>query len=118
MDYQCLNRPIQWEDDFGKHVGYYHPMDLMHFVIKNLDIPSRCKLFQKLFLCKLAAPVLFSGKNQLYMDMSLRQVKIAWVKEGQTVEENVTNAPVILNSMIQCRQESVESISKSKLAND
>ena len=118
MDYQCLNKPIQWEDDFGKHVGYYHPMDLMHFVIKNLDIPSRCKFFQKLSLCKLAVPVLFSGKNQLYMDMSLRQVKIAWVKEGQTVEENVTNAPVILISMIRCRQESVESISKSKLAND
>ena len=118
MEYQCLNRPIQWEDNFGKHVGYYHPMDLMHFVIKNLDIPSRCKLFQKLFLCKLAAPVLFSGKNQLYMDMSLRQVKIAWVKRGQNVEGNVTNAPVILVSVIRCGQESVESILKSKLAND
>ena len=75
-------------------------MDLMHFVIKNLDIPSRCKLYQKLSLCKLAVPVLFPGKDQLYMDMSLRPVKIAWVKGGQTVEGNVTNAPVILISMI------------------
>ena len=118
MDYQCLNRPIQWEDDSGKHVGYYHPMDLMHFVIEHLDIPSRCKLYQKLSLCKLAVPVLFPDKDRLYMDMSLRQVKIAWVKGGQTVEGNVTNAPVILISMIRCGQQSVESISKSKLAND
>ena len=118
MDYQCLNRPIQWEDDLGNHAGYYHPMDLMHFVIKNIDIPSRCKLYQKLSLCKLAVPVLFPGKDRLYMDMSLRQVKIAWVKGGQTVEGNVTNAPVILISMIRCGQQCVESISKSKLAND
>ena len=118
MDYQCLNRPIQWADESGKHVGYYHPMDLMHFVIKNLDIPSRCKLYRKLSLCKLAVPVLFPGKDQLYMDMSLRQVKIAWVKGGQTVEGNITNAPVILISMIRCGQQSVESISKAKLAND
>ena len=118
MDYQCLNRPIQWEDDSGNHKGYYHPMDLMHLVIKNLDIPSRCKLYQKLSLCKLAVPVLFPGKDRLYMDMSLRQVKTAWVKEGQTVEGNVTNAPVILVSMIRCGQQSVESISKSKVAND
>ena len=118
MDYQCLNRPIQWEDDSGNHAGCCHPMDLMHFVIKNLDIPSRCKLYQKLSLCKLAVPVLFPGKHQLYMDMSLRQVKIAWAKGGQTVEGNVTNAPVILISMIRCGQQCVESISKSKLAND
>ena len=118
MDYHCLNRPIQWDDDSGKHVGYYHPMDLMHFVIKNLDIPSRSKLYQKLSLCKLAVPVLFPGKNRLYADMSLRHVKIAWVKENQTVEGNVTNAPVILISMIRCGQQSVQSISKSKLAND
>ena len=118
MDYQCLNRPIQWADDSGNHTGYCHPMDLMHFVIKNLDIPSRCKLYQKLSLCKLAVPVLFPGKNRLYMDMSLRKVKIAWIKGGQTVEGNVTNAPVILISMIRCGQQCVESISKSKLAND
>ena len=118
MNYQCLNKPIQWEDNTGKHAGYYHPMDLLHFLIKNLDIPSRCKLYQKLSLCKLAVPVLFPGKDRLYMNMSLRQVKIAWVKEGQTVEGNVTNAPVILISMIRCGQWSVESFSKSKLAND
>ena len=118
MDYQCLNRPIYWKDDSGKHEGYYHPMDLMHFIIKNLDIPSRCKLYQKLSLCKLAVPVLFPGKDRLYTDMSLRQLKITWVKGGQTVEGNVTNAPVILVSMIRNGRQSVESFSKSKLAND
>ena len=112
MDYQCLNRPIYWEDDSGKHKGYYHPMDLMHFIIKNLDIPSRCKLYQKLSLCKLAVPVLFPGKDRLYTDMSLRQLKITWVKGGQTVEGNVTNAPVILVSMIRNGRQSVESFSK------
>ena len=75
MDYQCLNKPIQWEDDNGEHTGFYHPMDLMHFLIKNLDIPSRGKLYQKLSICKLALPVLFPNQDQLYMDMSLRQVK-------------------------------------------
>ena len=118
MDYQCLNRPIQWEDNSGKHMGYYHPMDLMHFVIKNLDIPSRCKLYQKLSLCKLAVPVLLPGKKRLYMDMSLRHVKISWVRGGQTVEGDVTNAPVMLISMIRCGELSEESASKSKLAND
>ena len=118
MDYQCLNRLIQWEDNSGNHVGYCHPMDIMHFVIKNLDIPSRCKLYQKLSSCKLAVLVLFPVKDRLYMDMSLRQVKITWVKGGQTVEGNVTNAPVTLISMIRCGQQCVESISKSKLAND
>ena len=118
MDYQCLNRPIQWEDNSGKHMGYYHPMDLMHFVIKNLDIPSRCKLYQKLSLCKLAVPVLFPGKNRLYMDMSLRHVKIAWTRGGQTVEGDVTNAPVMLISMVRCGELSEESASKTKLAND
>ena len=115
MDYHCLNRPTQWEDDSGKHVCYCHPMDLMHFVIKNLDIPSRCKMYQILSLCKLSVPVLFPGKNRL---MSLCQVKIAWVKGNQTVEGNITNAPVILISMIRCGQQSVGRISKSKLAND
>ena len=100
MDYQCLNRAIQWENDSGNHAGYCHPMDIMHFVIKNLEIPSRCKLYQKLSLCKLAVPVLFPAKDRLYMDMSLRQVKITWVKGSQTVEGNVTSAPVTLISMI------------------
>ena len=50
--------------------------------------------------------------------MSLCQVKIAWVKGNQTVEGNITNAPVILISMIRCGQQPVGRISKSKLAND
>ena len=118
MDYQCLNKPIRWEDDSGEHKGFYHPMDLMHFLIKNLDIPSRGKLYQKLSICKLALPVLFPNKDQLYMDMSLRQVKIAWENEGHIVEGDVTNAPIMLISMIRCGQQSTESFSKSKLAND
>ena len=118
MDYQCLNRPIQWEDNSGKHVSCTHPMDLMHIIVKNLDIPSRCKFYQKLSLCKLAVPVLFPGEERLYMDISLRHVKIAWTSDGQTLEGDVTNAPVILISMIRCGQQSAESISKSKLAND
>ena len=118
MDYQCLNKPIRWEDDSGEHTGFYHPMDLMHFLSKNLDIPSRGKLYQKLSICKLALPVLFPNKDQLYMDMSLRQVKIAWVNEGHIVEGDVTNAPIMLISMIRCGQQSTESFSKSRLAND
>ena len=118
MDYQCLNKPIRWEDDSGEHTGFYHPMDLMHFLIRNLDIPSRGKLYQKLSICKLALPILFPNKDQLYMDMSLRQVKIAWMNEGHIVEGDVTNAPIMLMSMIRCGQQSTESFSKSKLAND
>ena len=104
MDYECLNKPIQWEDDSGEHTGFYHPMDLMHFLIKNLDIPSRGKLYQKLSICKLALPVLFPNKGQLYMDMSLRQVKIAWLNEGHIAEGYVTNAPIPLMSLIRCGQ--------------
>ena len=118
MDYQCLNKPIQWEDESGEHTGFYHPMDLIHFLIKNLDIPSRGKLYQKLSVCKLALPVLFPYKGQLYMDMSLRQVKIAWANEGHIVEGDVANAPIPLISMIRCGQQSTEIFSKSKLAND
>ena len=118
MDYQCLNKPIQWEDDTGEHTGFYHPMDLMHFLIKNLDIPSRGKLYQKLSICKLALPVLFPNQDQLYMDMSLRQVKITWVNKGHIVEGDVTNDPIMLISMIRCGKQSTESFSKSKLAND
>ena len=118
MDYQCLNKPIQWEDDNGEHTGFYHPMDLMHFLIKNLDIPSRGKLYQKLSICKLALPVLFPNQDQLYMDMSLRQVKTTWVNKGHIVEGDVTNALIMLISMIRCGQQSTESFSKSKLAND
>ena len=102
LDYQCLNKPLKWKGDSGKHIGNYHPMDLMHFVIKNLDIPQRSKLYQKLSLCKLAVPVLFQNEGQIYMDMSLRYVKTTWVSEGHIVEGNVTNAPVFLFSMIRC----------------
>ena len=121
MDYQCLNKPIRWVDNSGEHTGLYHPMDLMHFLVKNLDIPSRGKLYQKLAICKLALPVLFpnkSDKGHIYMDMSLRQVKTAWVSEGHIVEGDVTKAPIPLISMIRCGHQSSESFSKSKLAND
>ena len=118
LDYQCLNKPLKWKGDSGKHIGNYHPMDLMHFVIKNLDIPQRSKLYQKLSLCKLAVPVLFQNEGQIYMDMSLRYVKTTWVSEGHIVEGNVANAPVFLFSMIRCGQISAEHVSKSMLAND
>ena len=118
MDYQCLNRPIRWEDKSGEHTGFYHPMDLMHFLIKNLDISSRAKLYQKLSIWKLPLPVLFPNEDQLYIDMSLRQVKIAWVIEGHIMEGNLTKAPIMLISMIRCGQQSTEGFSKSKLAND
>ena len=68
-------------------------------------------MYQMLSLCKLPVPVLFLGKNRL---MSLCQVKIAWVKGNQTVEGNITNAPVILISMIQCGQQSVGEYFKIK----
>ena len=118
MDYQCLNKPIKWEDDEGEHTGIYHPMDLMNFLIKNLDIPSRCKLYQKLSICKLAVPVLFPRNDQVYMDISLRQVMISWKSEGNIVEGDVTYAPIPLMSMIRCGQRSPGSFSKSKVAND
>ena len=119
MDYQCLNKPIRWKDDLGEHTGFYHPMDLIHFLVKNLDIPSRGKLYQKLSICKLAVPVLFPNDGQVYMDMSLRQVKIAWVdNEGHIVEGDVTNAPILIISMIRLGKQSTQFFSKSKLAND
>ena len=118
LDYQCLNKPLKWKDDSGEHIGYYHSMDLMHFLIKNLDISSRSKLYQKLSLCKLAVPVLFQNEGQVYMDMSLRHVKTTWINEGHIVEGNVTNAPVALFSMMRCGQTSADCVSKSMLAND
>ena len=118
LDYQSLNKPLRWKDDSGEHTGYYHSMDLVHFLIKNLDIPSRSKLYQKLSLCKLAVPVLFQNEGQVYMDMSLRHVKTTWINEGQIVEGNITNAPVALFSMIRCGQTSDDCVSKSMIAND
>ena len=117
IDYQCLNKPLRWEDNSGEHKGFYHPMDLLHFLIKNLDIPSRSKLYQKLSLCKLAVPVLFQDKGHVYMDMSLSHVKTTWINEGHNVEGNVANAPVALFSLIRCGKQSVKYVSKSMLAN-
>ena len=110
MDYQCRNKPIRWKDDSGDHKGLVHPMDLLHFLINNLDISSRGKLYQKLAICKLALPVIFPSKDHLYMDMSLRQVKISWLNEGHIVEGDVTKAPILLISMIRCGNQSTESI--------
>ena len=119
MDYQCLNKPIRWKDDLGEHTGFYHPMDLIHFLVKKLDIPSRGKLYQKLSICKLAVPVLFPNDDQVYMDISLRQVKIAWVvNEDRIVEGDVTNAPILIISMIRFGIQTAQFLSKSKLAND
>ena len=118
MDYQCLNKPIKWEDDIEEHIGIYHPMDFLYFLIKNLDIPSRCKLYHKLSSCKLAVPVLFPSNDPVYMDISLRQIKITRKIEGHLVEEDVTNAAIPLISMIRCGQQSPGGFSKSKLAND
>ena len=118
MDYHCLNRRIKWEDDTGEHIGIYHPMDLLHFLIKNLDIPSRCKLYHKISSSKLALPVLFPNNDPIYMDISLRQVKITRKSEDHIVEEDVTNAAIPLISMIRCGQQSPGNFSKSKLAND
>ena len=96
MDYQCLNKPIRWKDKSGEHTGIYHPMDLMHYLIKNLDISSRGKLYQKLSICKLALPVLFRNKDQLYyMDMSLSQIKITWMSKGHLMEGEAT--PLMLH---------------------
>ena len=118
MDYQSLNKPIRWENNSGEHTGFYHPMDFMHFLIKNLDIPSRGKLYQKLSICKLALPVLFPNKHQIFMDVSLHQVKLAWMNGSHIVEGDAINAPIPIISMIRCGQQSSESFSKSKLAND
>ena len=116
IDYQCLNKPIEWEDDEGVHTGFYHPMDLRHFIIKNLDITSRSELYQKLSVCKLALPVLFPKNDPVYMDVSLRQVKIIWKNNGHRLESDVTGAPILLISMIRRGQQSPGSFSKSKLA--
>ena len=76
MDYHSFNRPVCWEDKEGnKHIGVYHPMDLLHQVVDKLNISSRCKFFQKLSLCKLAVPVLLKNDNLIYMQKSLHHVK-------------------------------------------
>ena len=63
MDYQCLNKPMQWKDKSGEHTGFYHPMDFIHFLTKNLDKLSPNNLYQKSSICKLALSVLFPNKG-------------------------------------------------------
>lgn len=67
MDYNSLNQPMYWEDDEGKtHACVYHPMDLLHQVVYLSNISIRCKLYQKLSLCKLAVPVVMKKKKDFY----------------------------------------------------
>ena len=80
-------------------------------------IPSRDKLYQKLSICKMALPVLFPNKGQLYMNRSLHQVKITWLRKVHLMEWAPTNAPIFLISMMRCGLQSFESFSKSKLEN-
>ena len=119
MDFKCLNQPIAWEDDEGnEHKGVYHPMDLLYQVVNHLDIPSRCVLYQKLSMCKLAVPVCFRQKNLIYMNASLHQVKISWNVGDQKKESNVTIASIPVVSMIRIGRLSENFISKSQFAND
>ena len=117
MDYHCCNRPIMWEDEYGTQEGFYHPMDLLHSVVKNLEIPLRSKLYRKFSDCKLAVPVVLPGDEGIYMDMSLRSIKVTWLSENQLVESDVTTAQLPIVSMIRCGKQSDDTISKSKLAN-
>ena len=54
---------MQWKDKSGEHTGFYHPMDFIHFLTKNLDKPSPNNLYQKSSICKLALSVLFPNKG-------------------------------------------------------
>ena len=68
MDYQSLNKPVRWQDNLGEHTGFYHPMDFMHFLVKNLDIPSRGRLYQKLQVVNWLCRYYFQAKiNFLWM---------------------------------------------------
>ena len=42
---------MQWKDKSGEHTGFYHPMDFIHFLTKNLDKPSPNNLYQKSSIC-------------------------------------------------------------------
>ena len=53
----------------------------------------------------------------LGMFLSLRQAKINFVNEGHFVKEDVTNATIMLISIVDCGKEPQETFSKSKLAN-
>ena len=52
------------------------------------------------------------------MCLLLRQAKINFVNEGHFVKEDVTNATIMLISMIDCGKQPQGNFSKSKLAND
>lgn len=117
MDYHCCNKPIEWETKHGTQKGFYHPMDLLHHIIKTLKIPLRSKLYRKLADCKIAVPVVSPGDERMYMDLSLRSIRVTWLKDNQLVESDVTTAPLPIVSMIRFGDQSAETISKSKLAN-
>ena len=51
------------------------------------------------------------------MFLSLRQAKINFVNGGHFVKEDVTNATIMLVSIVNCGKEPQETFSKSKLAN-
>ena len=51
------------------------------------------------------------------MFLSLRQAKINFVNKGHFVKEDVTNATIMLISIVNCGKERQETFSKSKLAN-
>ena len=104
LDYQCMNNTLKQKDSSGEHTGNYHPMDLMHFLIKNFDVPSLDKLYQKLSVCKLAVPVLFQNRGECLQGCILRDVKTGQINAEHKVEGNVTNAPVAILSMIRCGQ--------------
>ena len=117
MDYHCCNKPIAWETKHGTQKGFYHPMDLLHHIIKTLEIPLRSKLYRKLADCKIAVPVVSPDDERMYIDLSLRSIRVAWLKNNQLVESDVTTAPLPIVSMIRFGDQSAETISKSKLAN-
>ena len=119
MDYNCLNRLVSWKDKEEKiHTAVYHPMDLLHQIVDQLGISSRCKLYQKLSLCKLAVPVLLINKDLTYMRTSLHHVKTSWAVGGKRQEGSVTTAPIHVVSMMRIGKMSENFFSKSKLAND
>ena len=119
MDYNCLNQPLYWKDSQGKkHMCVYHPMDLLHQVVDKLNISSRCNLYQKLSLCKLAVPVLLKNNNLIYMQKSLHHIKTSWYINNKRKESSVTIAGIPVVSMIRIGEMTERFCSKSKLAND
>ena len=93
-------------------------MDLLHQLVVQLDVSSRCKLYQKLAMCNLAAPVCLMTKNLIYMNTSLHQIKISRIFGCNRKEGNVTIAPIPVVSMTRIGKMSQSFISKSKFGND